>query len=74
MVKKTKKAAAKKSPPPVTAPSKPADDLVQELLECGAALEKRVAALELKVAALEHREHDRLYPPAKNSFSFQSAR
>lgn len=73
MVKKTKKAAVKKSLPSTSATVEK-DDLVRELVECGAALEKRVAELEMKVASLERGEHERLYPPARNSFSFQSSR
>lgn len=71
--KTTKKAAVKKQAKPVVAPSAPVTT-IQDLLDAGAALEKRVAELEMRVATLERAEFLRLrdaHPVPKNHFSTQ---
>lgn len=38
------------------------------------ALIEEIERVKARVASLERSEHDRLYPPVKNSFAFQSSR
>lgn len=68
MVKKTKKAAAKKPSKPSIAPSVPVTT-IEDLLECGAALEKKVAILEERVGELERECIRRPAPSTKGHLS-----